>query len=123
MRVSFFTAGLFTIAALCAAASVATVWREASSSADNPIATADFVAQCQTATPQCAEMVTGAMRWDVGKQGLSRSCLSKRPSAPTMARSIAVWLNAHPETHALPIEQGISKAADAIWPCPKRSNG
>jgi hypothetical protein len=126
MRVSFFTAGLFTIAALCAASAVAFIWRDANNEYD-PNAriaiTAVFVAQCQTDKPQCAGMVTDAMRWDVGKQGLSRDCLSRRPSARTMARGIVIWLNAHPETHPLPVEQGISKAADAIWPCPKRSSG
>jgi hypothetical protein len=121
MRVSFFTAGRFTIAALCAASAVAVIWRETMESGLPKPATitADFVAQCQTEKPECADMVTGAMRWDVNAKGLSRTCLAKRPSARTMARSIVIWLNAHPETHPLPMEQGVVKAADAIWPCPK----
>lgn len=122
MRVSFFTAGLFTIGALCAASAVAIVWREASDEYD-PNArialTADFVAQCQPVKPECANMVTDAMRWDVATNMLSKSCLAKRPSAHTMARGIVIWLNAHPEKHPLPVEQGIVAAADAIWPCAK----
>ena len=126
MRVPFFTAGLFTIAALCAASAVAFIWREASDTYDPnariPI-TADFVAQCQLNKPQCADMVTDAMRWEVNQGRITRTCLSKRPSARTMARGTVIWLNAHPELHPLPAEQGIAKAADAIWPCPKRSTG
>jgi hypothetical protein len=122
MRVSFFTAGLFTIAALCVASAIAVVWREAGDEFD-PAAriaiSADFVGQCQTEKPQCAQWVSDAMRWSVNNEGLSRSCLSKRPSARTMARGVVIWLNAHPETHPLPVEEGIAKAADAIWPCPK----
>lgn len=120
-RVTFFSAGLFTIAALCLASAVAVVWREAAErEPDVRIAiTADFVSHCQTEKPECVDMVTGAMRWAVSKEGLSRTCLSKRPSARTMARGTVIWLNAHTETHPLPAEQGIAKAADAIWPCPK----
>ena len=122
MRVSFFTAGLFTIAALCAASAVAVVWHEASDEFD-PTAritiTADFVGQCQTDKPQCAQWVTYAMRWAVKNEGLSRSCLAKRPSAHTMARNTVIWLNAHTELHRLPVEQGIARAAETIWPCPK----
>ncbi|HTT96966.1 MAG TPA: hypothetical protein VMF58_02875 [Rhizomicrobium sp.] len=122
MRVSFFTAGLFTIAALCAASAIAFIWREANDTYDpnaRVAITADFVAQCQTEKTDCAKMVTDAMRWDVDNKGLSQSCLAKRPSARTMARGVVIWLNAHPQTHPLPVEQGIVKAADAIWPCPK----
>lgn len=122
MRVSFFTAGLFTIAALCVASAVAFIWREASDDYDPNVRiaiTADFVGQCQTEKPECAQMVTDAMHWAVSKEGLSRSCLAKRPSARTMARGIVIWLNAHPKTHPLPVEQGIAKAAEAVWPCSK----
>ncbi|HWE05845.1 MAG TPA: hypothetical protein VG274_04000 [Rhizomicrobium sp.] len=121
MRVSFFTAGLFTIAALCAASAVAVIWRETTESGLPKPATitAYFVAQCQMEKPECADMVTGAMRWDVNAKGLSRTCLAKRPSARTMARDTVIWLNAHTELHPLPVEQGIAKAAEAIWPCKK----
>jgi len=122
MRVSFFTAGLFTIAALCTAAAIAVVWHEASDEFD-PTAritiTADFVGQCQAEKPQCAQWVSDAMRWAVKNEGLSRACLAKRPSARTMARGTVRWLNAHTELHPLPAEQGIAKAAEAIWPCRK----
>ena len=122
MRVSFFTAGLFTIGALCIASAIAIVWREASDEYD-PSAritiTADFVGQCQTEKPQCADMVTDAMRWEVAQRHISRTCLAKRPSARTMARGTVIWLNAHVEKHPLPMEQGVADAADAIWPCPK----
>jgi hypothetical protein len=123
MRVSFATAGLFTIAALFVAAAAAIAWREATSDDFDPNAritiTADFVAQCQTEKPECAQMVTDAMRLAVRNEGLSRSCLAKRPSARTMARGTVIWLNAHTELHPLPVEQGIAKAAEAIWPCKK----
>jgi hypothetical protein len=122
MRVSFFTAGLFTIAAICVASAVAVIWRDAGGDHD-PTAritiTADFVGQCQTEKPQCAQRVSDAMRWAVKNEGLSRSCLAKRPSARTMARDTVIWLNAHTELHPLPVEQGIAKAAEAIWPCKK----
>jgi hypothetical protein len=123
MRLSFATAGLFTIAALFVASAAAVVWREATSDDFDPTAritiTADFVGQCQTEKAECAQMVTDAMRWAVSHEGLSRSCLAKRPSARTMARGTVIWLNAHTETHPLPVEQGIAKAAEAIWPCRK----
>ena len=122
MRVSFVTAGLFTIAALCVASAVAFIWREANDEYDpnaRVTITADFVGQCQTEKSECADMVTDAMRWDVNTKGLSRSCLAKRPSARTMARGIVIWLNAHIEKHPLPVDQGIADAADAIWPCKK----
>ena len=122
MRVSFATAGLFTIGALCIASAIAIVWREASDDFDPtarvPI-TADFVAQCQIDNPQCADMVVDAMRWEVKQKRITRLCLSKRPSARTMARGTVTWLNAHVEKHPLPMEQGIGDAADAIWPCRK----
>lgn len=122
MRVSFFTAGLFTIAALCAASAVAFIWREANEDLDPnarvPI-TADFVAQCQLDKPQCSDMVVDAMRWEVNRKRITRTCLSKRPSARIMARGTVTWLNAHIEKHPLPIDQGIADAADAIWPCRK----
>lgn len=121
-RVSFFTAGLFTIAAICLTAAVAIIWREAGDEFD-PSAritiTADFVGQCQRDKPQCPEMVTDAMRWEVSQKRITRTCLSKRPSARTMARGTVIWLNAHAEKHPLPVEQGIADAADAIWPCAK----
>jgi len=122
MRVSFFTAGLFTIGALCIASAIAIVWREASDEYDPKARitiTADFVAQCQTDKPQCPEMVTDAMRWEVAQHRITRTCLSKRPSARTMARGTVTWLNAHVEKHPLPMEQGVADAADAIWPCRK----
>jgi hypothetical protein len=119
-RVSFSSAGLFTTAALCLAAVVAVVWRETGDTFD-PNAritiTADFVAQCQLDKPQCPDMVTDAMRWEVAQKRITRTCLSKRPSARTMARGTVTWLNAHIEKHPLPIDQGIADAADAIWPC------
>jgi hypothetical protein len=123
-RVSFFTAGLFTIAALCLAAAIAAIWREASDDFDpntRITITADFVGQCQTEKPQCADMVVDAMRWEVAQKRITRTCLSKRPSARTMARGTVIWLNAHTEKHPLPVEQGIADAADAIWPCAKSS--
>jgi hypothetical protein len=124
-RVSFFSAGLFTIAALCLTAAVAVVWRDVSKNDDDQDAriaiAADFVGQCQTEKPECVDLVTGAMRWSVRNEGLSRSCLARRPSARTMARGVVTWLNAHTEAHPLPAEQGIAMAADAIWPCPKKS--
>ena len=122
MRVSFPSAGLFTIAALCLAAALAVVWRDVSESGDKTArmaTTADFVAQCRDAEPQCADMVYRAMRWEVDRRMITRSCLAKRPSARTMARGTVTWLNAHTEKHALPAEQGIADAADAIWPCRK----
>jgi hypothetical protein len=122
-RVTFFSAGLFTIAGLCLASAIAVVWRDVSESdydKNTRIAiTADFVAQCQIDKPQCADTVYNAMRWAVGHRRLTRACLSKRPSARTMARGTVGWLNAHVELHPLPVEQGIARAADAIWPCKK----
>jgi hypothetical protein len=122
MRVSFHTAGFFTIAALCVASAGAVIWRAGSDGFD-PNAritlTAEFVGRCQTEKPDCAQWVSDAMRWAVNHEGLSRSCLAKRPSARTMARGTVIWLNAHTELHPLPMEQGIAKAAEAIWPCGK----
>jgi hypothetical protein len=122
-RVSFFSAGLFTIAGLCLAAAVAIVWRETSETDYDKNAriaiTADFVAQCQTDKPQCADMVTDAMRWEVDRHRITRSCLSGRPGARTMAHGTVTWLNAHVEKHPLSVEQGIADAADAVWPCGK----
>jgi hypothetical protein len=121
-RVSFFSAGLFTIAALCLAAAVAVVWHEMRDDFDpnaRITVTADFVAQCQAEKPQCADLVVGAMRWEVDRKRITRTCLSKRPSARTMARGTVTWLNAHIEKHPLPVEQGIADAADTIWPCGK----
>jgi len=122
MRASFPIAGLFTIAGLCLAAALAFVWRDVSRSGGEiarMTTTADFVGQCQTEKSQCAEAVTGAMRWAVAQRRITRACLSKRPSARTMARGTVIWLNAHVELHPLPVELGIARAADAIWPCKK----
>ena len=90
MRVSFFTAGLFTIAALCAASAVAFIWREANDEFD-PNArisiTADFVAQCQLDKPQCADMVTDAMRWEVNQGRITRHAFPRRPTQSGLVRN------------------------------------
>jgi hypothetical protein len=114
------TAGFFTIALLCLAAAAAGIWRAARESEPDDAraaVTADFVGKCQSQTPDCVAMVRDAMAWEVAHHRVTAVCLAKRPSERTMARGAIIWLNAHPETHPLPAEQGIARAADAIWPC------
>jgi hypothetical protein len=120
--VSALSAGLFTIAGLCVAAAIAVVWHDLSENDDENTRitiTADFVGQCQTDKPECVDMVYDAMRWAVAQHRITRACLARRPSARAMARGTVTWLNAHVELHPLPVEQGIARAADAIWPCKK----
>jgi hypothetical protein len=119
-RISFPAGGLFTVAALLIASAAVLLWREAARDAGSArrIATAEeFASSCRTAAPECAEAVKNAMRWEVSGRGLSRLCLSRRPGADTMAVRIAIWLDAHDETRALPLDRAVADAAEALWPC------
>jgi hypothetical protein len=113
------SAGFFTIALLCIVAAVAIVWRAAQDEPGDARAaiTADFVGRCQSEKPDCVAMVHDAMAWEAARHRITQACLAKRPSERTMARGLVIWLNAHPETHPLPADEGIARAADAVWPC------
>jgi len=82
---------------------------------DERIANAgEFVGACQSVKAQCLKLVDEAMQSET-KRG--RACPGRRPKIAAMTRGIVVWLGAHPELHPLPVDAGIVRAADAIWPC------
>ena len=62
-------------------------------------------------------MVRGARRWALARGRVTKTCAARRPGPRTAARGAVIWLNAHPELHPLPIEEGLTRAEDAIWPC------
>ncbi|HEX4294247.1 MAG TPA: hypothetical protein VHZ29_08945 [Rhizomicrobium sp.] len=50
---------------------------------------------------------------------MTKACLAHRPGHIAVARGAVIWLNAHSEMHPLLAEDGITRDADAIWPCRK----
>jgi hypothetical protein len=55
----------------------------------------------------------------VGAWRVTKACLAHRPGHIGVARGAVIWLNAHSEMHPLLAEDGITRDADAIWPCRK----
>ena len=77
----------------------------------------EFVGACQSIRAQCLKLVDDAMRAERKDRRIDRACLDRRPKLRGLMQGVIIWLNAHPELHPLPAEDGILRAADAIWPC------
>ncbi len=120
MRITFFNVAATVVIGVCLTAVAAIAWREASQNEigdERATITADFVGRCQTLKPECIAMIDGAMDWALAHGRVTKACLAHRPGHRTIARGTVIWLNAHTELHPLLVEDGITRAADAIWPC------
>lgn len=110
------------IGALVVVGIAAIVWRTANESetgytGEGILVTVDYVSHCQTMTEECYAAADHATQWALAHRRLTKACLAQRPSRRAVARGALIWLNAHVEVHPLPVEEGITRAADAIWPC------
>ena len=97
---------------LGAVAAVTVVWREATRDDDSErrvAIVADYVAQCQSTTAPCTAMADAALH-------VRKDCLEHHPGRRALERGALIWLNAHPETHPLPLEDGMARAVAAVWP-------
>jgi hypothetical protein len=120
MRITFFNIAATVVIGLCVAAVAAIVWREVSRSEmgdERAAITADFVGRCQRLTPECVAMVDDATDWALAHGRVTQACLAHRPGHVAIARGAVIWLNAHAAMHPLLAEDGITRAAAAIWPC------
>jgi hypothetical protein len=117
-----FNAVALLTGALVVTAIAAIVWRTASEGeipeydGKDILITADYVAHCQKMTAECYDAADKSIDWALAHRRVTAACLS-RPSRHAMARGALIWLDAHVELHPLPVEDGITRAMDAVWPC------
>jgi hypothetical protein len=110
-----FNAIAIVVGALVVTAIVAILWRAATESdpGDTRAAiVADYVGRCQTMSEECYALADVAIA-----HAATKDCAPHRPGRRAIARGALIWLNAHPELHPLPLDEGFARAMDAAWPC------
>jgi hypothetical protein len=74
----------------------------------------DFLASCGRDTSQCEFKLRLTLLDKLNASGESPICLKDvHTREPVIA-----WLKTHPETHAMPTEDGIFAAYSSLYPCP-----
>jgi len=73
----------------------------------------DFLNACRSDQSGCADEVGTALLDKMTLDGTAAVCL---PS-PDYATAVPGWLNAHPETHGMPTEDGIYLTLKTLYPC------
>ena len=128
MRNAAFNAVAVLVGALLVTAIVAIVWRAATEE-DLPeydgkdiLITADYVAHCQKMTAECYAAVDAAIEAALRNGRTTPACMARRPGRRAIARATLIWLDGHVELHPLPVEDGIVRAMEAVWPCPSRQS-
>ena len=107
-----FNAIAILIGALVVASVAAILWRAATEEdiEDRRVRIVeDYLGQCQSMTRECYAMADAALH-------ARKDCLDGRPGRRAMARGALIWLNAHVETHPLPLQDGMARAVAAVWP-------
>lgn len=125
MRVPTFNLALVLAAMLVLTAVGAIAWRTASESdgeydGSTILITVDYVTHCQTMTDECYAAVGQAIDWALAQGRATKACMARRPGRRAIARGALIWLNAHVELHPLPVEEGITRAMDAVWKCEEK---
>jgi hypothetical protein len=120
-----FNAIAILIGALVVTAIAAIVWRTATEG-DVPeydgksiLITADYVTHCQKMTEECHAAADAAIEAALKSGRTTAACMARRPSRRAIARGALTWLDGHVELHPLPVEDGIARAMEAVWPCAK----
>ena len=73
----------------------------------------DFLFVCRTNQSSCANEIGAAMMDKMPFNGTANICLS----STDYTVSVPAWLNAHPETHSMPTEDGIYLTLKKLYPC------
>jgi hypothetical protein len=120
-----FNALAILIGALVVTAIVAIIWRAATEE-DMPqydgksiLITADYVTHCQKMTGECYAAADAAIDAALKSGRTTSACMARRPSRHAIARAALIWLDGHVELHPLPAEEGLLRAMEAVWPCPR----
>jgi hypothetical protein len=74
----------------------------------------DFLASCGRDTSQCEFKLRLTLLDKLNVSGESSVCLKDVHTR----EPVITWLKTHPETHALPTEDGIFAAYRSLYPCP-----
>jgi len=126
LKTATFNAIAILVGALVVTAIAAIAWHTANEG-DVPeydgkdiLITVDYVTHCQKMTEECYAAADAAIDAALKDGRTTAACMARRPSRRAIARGALIWLNAHVELHPLPVDEGIARAMDAVWPCPSR---
>jgi hypothetical protein len=73
----------------------------------------EFLASCDRNISQCEHTMRMAVLDKLITKDAKSICMTDvHPQKPVMA-----WLRAHPETHAMPTEDGLYTAYESLYPC------
>jgi hypothetical protein len=73
----------------------------------------DFLTVCRSDQSGCADEVGAALMNKIIFDGTANICLSSMD----YAAAVPEWLSSHPETHNMPMEDGIYLTLKKLYPC------